>query len=158
MQPAGCLDCVRCRGTAFAGDPSFWLCPGRGGLANTLAGQVRNCGTASTALPERLRSASRRPQVDWPPPGVELPEPTRLGEVVWLEPYPDVLLEGLADVTLTAHDGGTLVAIAHSGLPDGERPRHAAGGRHYLARLSLAATGADLAPHVIPDEIVQGAD
>jgi RNA polymerase sigma-70 factor, ECF subfamily len=44
-----------------------------------------------------LRAASRRPQVDWPPPGVELPEPTRLGEVVWLEPYPDVLLEGLAD-------------------------------------------------------------
>ena len=44
-----------------------------------------------------LRSASRRPPVDWPPPGVELPEPTRLGEVVWLEPYPDVLLEGLAD-------------------------------------------------------------
>jgi len=44
-----------------------------------------------------LRSASRRPPVDWPPPGVELPEPTRLGEVAWLEPYPDVLLEGLAD-------------------------------------------------------------
>jgi RNA polymerase sigma-70 factor (TIGR02960 family) len=44
-----------------------------------------------------LRSASRRPPVDWPPPGAELPEPTRLGEVVWLEPYPDVLLEGLAD-------------------------------------------------------------
>ena len=35
--------------------------------------------------------------MDWPPPGVDLPEPTRLGEVVWLEPYPDVLLEGLAD-------------------------------------------------------------
>jgi RNA polymerase sigma-70 factor (TIGR02960 family) len=46
-----------------------------------------------------LRSASRRPPVDWPPPGVELPEPTRLGEVTWLEPYPDVLLEGLADAT-----------------------------------------------------------
>ena len=29
-----------------------------------------------------LRSASRRPPVAWPPPGVELPEPTRLGEVV----------------------------------------------------------------------------
>ncbi len=44
-----------------------------------------------------LRSASRRPPMDWPPPGVELPEPTRLGEVTWLEPYPDILLEGLAD-------------------------------------------------------------
>jgi RNA polymerase sigma factor (sigma-70 family) len=42
-----------------------------------------------------LRSASRRPQVDWPPPEAELPEPTRLGEASWLEPYPDVLLEGL---------------------------------------------------------------
>ena len=44
-----------------------------------------------------LRSASRRPPMDWPPPGVELPAPTRLGEVAWLEPYPDVLLAGLAD-------------------------------------------------------------
>jgi hypothetical protein len=35
--------------------------------------------------------------MDWPPPGAELPEPTRLGEVVWLEPYPDVLLEELPD-------------------------------------------------------------
>jgi len=44
-----------------------------------------------------LRAASRRPPVEWPPPGVELPAPTRLGEVTWLDPYPDVLLEGLAD-------------------------------------------------------------
>jgi RNA polymerase sigma-70 factor (TIGR02960 family) len=44
-----------------------------------------------------LRSASRRPQMNWPPPGVEPPEPNRLSEVPWLEPYPDVLLEGLAD-------------------------------------------------------------
>src|ERR1700691_1887720 len=44
-----------------------------------------------------LRSASRRPPMDWPPPGVKLPEPTRLGEPTWLQPYPDALLEGLAD-------------------------------------------------------------
>jgi RNA polymerase sigma-70 factor, ECF subfamily len=44
-----------------------------------------------------LRSARRRPSMNWPPPGVVPPEPTRLGEVAWLEPYPDVLLEGLAD-------------------------------------------------------------
>jgi RNA polymerase sigma-70 factor (ECF subfamily) len=44
-----------------------------------------------------LRSARRRPQTDWPPPGLSLPEPTRLGEVTWLEPYPDMLLEGLPD-------------------------------------------------------------
>jgi RNA polymerase sigma-70 factor (TIGR02960 family) len=42
-----------------------------------------------------LRSNSRRPQMSSPPPGVDPPPPTRLGEVVWLEPYPDVLLEGL---------------------------------------------------------------
>ena len=44
-----------------------------------------------------LRSARRRPQADWPPPGIDAPEPTRLGETPWLEPYPDILLEGLAD-------------------------------------------------------------
>jgi RNA polymerase sigma-70 factor (ECF subfamily) len=46
-----------------------------------------------------LRSARRRPPVSTPPPqaGLEPPEPTRLGELLWLEPYPDVLLEGLAD-------------------------------------------------------------
>ena len=45
-----------------------------------------------------LRSASRRPAKEWNIPGVEPPEPTRLGEVPWLEPYPDTLLEGATDV------------------------------------------------------------
>jgi RNA polymerase sigma-70 factor (TIGR02960 family) len=40
------------------------------------------------------RSASRRPASVWNIPGVEQTEPTRFGEVVWLEPYPDALLEG----------------------------------------------------------------
>ena len=44
-----------------------------------------------------LRSRRRRPQAGWPMPDVDPPDATRLGEVVWLEPYPDVLLEGLAD-------------------------------------------------------------
>ncbi|WP_370379193.1 sigma-70 family RNA polymerase sigma factor [Catenulispora sp. GAS73] len=39
------------------------------------------------------RSASRRQAGAWEGPKAELPEPTRLGEVVWLEPYPDVLLD-----------------------------------------------------------------
>ena len=47
-----------------------------------------------------LRSASRRPARAWHIPEVEPPEPTRLGEVVWLEPYPDALLEGAIDVPL----------------------------------------------------------
>ncbi len=46
------------------------------------------------------RSASRRPAKEWNVPQVEPPEPTRLGEVVWLEPYPDTLLDGA--------DGGPL--------------------------------------------------
>jgi RNA polymerase sigma-70 factor (TIGR02960 family) len=46
------------------------------------------------------RAASRRPAKGWDVPGVEPPEPTRLGEVVWLEPYPDVLLQGTLDMPL----------------------------------------------------------
>jgi RNA polymerase sigma-70 factor (TIGR02960 family) len=46
------------------------------------------------------RSASRRPAKDWDVPKVEPPEPTRLGEVLWLEPYPDALLKGALDELL----------------------------------------------------------
>jgi RNA polymerase sigma-70 factor (ECF subfamily) len=46
------------------------------------------------------RSASRRPAREWDVSNVEQPEPTRLGEVVWLEPFPDAMLEGVADVPL----------------------------------------------------------
>jgi RNA polymerase sigma-70 factor (ECF subfamily) len=44
-----------------------------------------------------LRSASRRPARAWSNPAVEPPEPSGLGEVVWLEPYPDALLAGASD-------------------------------------------------------------
>ena len=47
-----------------------------------------------------LRSASRRPAQEWGNAEVDPPEPTRLGEVVWLEPYPDALLEGAAEAPL----------------------------------------------------------
>jgi RNA polymerase sigma-70 factor (ECF subfamily) len=47
-----------------------------------------------------LRSGNRRPAKEWDIPQVEPPEPTRLGEVVWLEPYPDALLEGTINVAL----------------------------------------------------------
>ena len=46
------------------------------------------------------RSASRRPAKEWDVPKVQPPEPTRLGEVVWLEPFPDALLEGAIDMPL----------------------------------------------------------
>jgi RNA polymerase sigma-70 factor (TIGR02960 family) len=45
-----------------------------------------------------LRSARRRPAKEWDVPNVDPPEPTHLGEVVWLEPYPDALLEGAIGV------------------------------------------------------------
>ena len=43
------------------------------------------------------RAAGRRPAKAWDVPHVEPPEPTRLGEVVWLQPYPDALIDGLAE-------------------------------------------------------------
>jgi RNA polymerase sigma-70 factor (TIGR02960 family) len=47
-----------------------------------------------------LRSTSRRAAKEWENSAIEPPEPTGLGEVVWLEPYPDALLEGVVDAPL----------------------------------------------------------
>jgi RNA polymerase sigma-70 factor (ECF subfamily) len=55
---------------------------------------------ATNACLNARRSAKRRAPKAWDIPGVEPPEPTRLGEIVWLEPYPDTLLEGGIDVPL----------------------------------------------------------
>jgi len=44
------------------------------------------------------RSARRRPAREWDVSDYRPPEPTRLGEVVWLEPYPEVLPDGATDV------------------------------------------------------------
>jgi RNA polymerase sigma-70 factor (TIGR02960 family) len=44
-----------------------------------------------------VRAASRRPVAEAWLPDIVPPEPSRLGEVVWLEPYPDQLLAQLAD-------------------------------------------------------------
>src|SRR5881227_284262 len=49
---------------------------------------------------DALRAASRRPGKEWDIPGVDPPEPTRLGEVVWLEPYPNALLDDAIGVQL----------------------------------------------------------
>src|SRR5262245_55152441 len=46
------------------------------------------------------RAASRRPPKEWDVPHVQPPEPTRLGEVVWLEPFPDALLHGAIEMPL----------------------------------------------------------
>jgi RNA polymerase sigma-70 factor (TIGR02960 family) len=55
---------------------------------------------ATTRCLNARRSASRRPAREWNMAEVAPPEPTRLGELVWLEPYPDALLEGAIDVPL----------------------------------------------------------
>ena len=62
------------------------------------------------------------------------------------------------EVTLSARDGGTLVAIKHTGLPDAERHRHALGWQHYLPRLSVAAAGGHPEQHTTPRAIVAEAD
>jgi len=43
-----------------------------------------------------MRAASRRIPAE-PVPPFRPPEPTRRGEITWLQPYPDALLEGIAD-------------------------------------------------------------
>jgi RNA polymerase sigma-70 factor (TIGR02960 family) len=48
-----------------------------------------------------LRSEKRRHAKEWDMPHVEPPEPTTLGEIVWLEPYPDALLEGAMNAPLS---------------------------------------------------------
>jgi RNA polymerase sigma-70 factor (TIGR02960 family) len=45
------------------------------------------------------RAAARRPPKQWDVPNVQPPEPTRLGEVVWLEPFPDSALEDAVDAS-----------------------------------------------------------
>jgi len=44
-----------------------------------------------------LRSASRRPAMSAPPVHDDPAQPPRVSEVTWLEPYPDLLLEGIPD-------------------------------------------------------------
>ena len=52
---------------------------------------------ATTRSLNTLRAGSRRPPMEWNIRDIDPPEPTRLGEVPWLEPYPDALLQELPD-------------------------------------------------------------
>lgn len=45
------------------------------------------------------RSRGRRPDMGLTNSHLDLPEPTRSGEIVWVEPIPDAFLEGIADST-----------------------------------------------------------
>ena len=44
------------------------------------------------------RAAGRRPAKEWDIAAYQPPEPTGQNEIVWLEPFPDALLEGVIDV------------------------------------------------------------
>jgi uncharacterized protein YndB with AHSA1/START domain len=44
----------------------------------------------------------------------------------------------ILEVTLAPEGDGTRVSVVHSGLPEPEVPRHAAGWRHHLAELAAA--------------------
>jgi RNA polymerase sigma-70 factor (ECF subfamily) len=47
-----------------------------------------------------LRASSRRPRPEPPEPPFEPPAPTRRGEPVWLQPYPDTLLDAVPDAAV----------------------------------------------------------
>ena len=47
-----------------------------------------------------LRASSRRPRPEPPEPPFEPPTPTRRGEPVWLQPYPDILLDAVPDAAV----------------------------------------------------------
>jgi RNA polymerase sigma-70 factor (ECF subfamily) len=69
---------------------------GRAGFESGSSVRVWLYQITTTRCLNALWSASRGPRMEWPPTGVELPGPSRLSQAVWLEPYPDVLLEGRA--------------------------------------------------------------
>jgi RNA polymerase sigma-70 factor (TIGR02960 family) len=61
-----------------------------------------------------LRAASRRIPAE-PTPPFQPPEPTRRGEITWLQPYPDYLLEGIADTAPGPHaryEAGEAIELA----------------------------------------------
>ena len=80
-------------------DPLLAAWEGLGGFEGRASLRTWRYQIATNRCLNMRRSASRRPAKEWDVPGVDPPEPTRLGEVVWLEPYPDALFEGAIDMT-----------------------------------------------------------
>ena len=50
------------------------------------------------------------------------------------------------EVRFTPQEGGTLVEVVHSGLPELEAEQHTLGWEHFLARLGIRAAGGDPGP------------
>lgn len=61
-------------------------------------------------------------------------------------------------VTISREGDATRVSIVHTGLPPGERERHALGWQFYLARLETLSKRGVVAPHYVPEELTRGAD
>jgi len=64
---------------------------GRASLRTWLYRIATNCSLNA------LRASGRRPRPEPPEPPFEVVTPTRRGEPVWLQPYPDTLLDGIPD-------------------------------------------------------------
>ena len=73
---------------------------GLGGFAGRASIRTWLYRIATNRCLDTLRAASRRPAKAWEVPSFQPPEPTGLGEVAWLEPFPDALFEGAVDVPL----------------------------------------------------------
>lgn len=83
-----------------------------------------------------------------------------LGEYVEVLPYSRVVFtwgwedpdnplrpgSSTVEVSLQPHNGGTVVRLRHSGLPEATRVEHGDGWVHYLSRLRIAAGGGDPGP------------
>ena len=78
---------------------------------------------------------------------LELDPPRRL-VISWGHAGSDRLPAGSStlEVTLTPHDGGTLIELVHRDLPEPEAQEHAAGWPHFLQRLIVAGAGQDPGP------------
>ena len=66
---------------------------GLAGFQERASVRMRLYSIATNRALNMLRAAKRRPTVELWMPEAELPEPTGRSEPLWLEPYPDVLLE-----------------------------------------------------------------
>ena len=67
-------------------------------------------------------------------------------EVRWLQIPPQ---STRVEVDLVPDGEATIVRLVHSGLPERATDFHRMGWRHYMARLALAASGADPGPDLL---------
>ena len=96
------LHCYRILGSAHDAEDalqetllSAWR--GLGGFEERASVRTWLYRVATNCCLKAQRSRRRSQSTGRPAPLPDVPEPTRLGEVLWLEPYPDLLLDQLMD-------------------------------------------------------------